>query len=111
MHGNLIIESPNTIVRTIARAKRLELVFINGCMTAALGKALVAAGVRRVICWETIVADKHAKDFSILFYTTVKQTGCTYEEAFTYASLVHAATPHAKTTTLGVPRMYAPAAR
>ena len=86
MKGNIIEEAPETIVRTIAAyAKQLKLVFINACDTAPLGDALVAAGVRRVICWETIVNDEVAFAFSTDFYDAKKRMAYTYEAAFNYA--------------------------
>ena len=87
MKGNIITEAPETVVRTIAaHATQLELVFINACDTAPLGEALVAAGVRRAICWETIVDDEVAMAFSTDFYDAAKKgMTYTYEDAFNYA--------------------------
>jgi CHAT domain-containing protein len=92
MKGNIITEAPETVVRIIAaHAKQLELVFINACETAPLGDALVAAGVRRVICWETIVNDEVAFAFSKDFYDAKKRMAYTYEAAFRYAWYKNAA--------------------
>jgi CHAT domain-containing protein len=86
LHGKVVTVSPALIVRTIAAANQLELVFINACMSVALGKALFAAGVRRVICWETLVNDKVAMAFSTDFYDAAKKgMTYTYEDAFNYA--------------------------
>ena len=86
MKGNIITEAPETVVRTIAaHATQLELVFINACDTAPLGEALVAAGVRRAICWETIVDDEVAMAFSTDFYDAKERMAYPYEDAFKYA--------------------------
>jgi hypothetical protein len=91
LHGKVVTVSPALIVRTIAAANQLELVFINACMSVALGKALFAAGVRRVICWETLVNDKVAMAFSTDFYDAKYRMAYTYDDAFNYACRKNAA--------------------
>ena len=38
-----------------ARGGPLELVFLNGCESEALGKAVRRAGIPNVVCWRTLV--------------------------------------------------------
>ena len=46
----------------------LELVFLNGCRTRAMGEAVRRAGVPVVVCWESKVLDIAARLFSRAFF-------------------------------------------
>ena len=60
----------------------LEFVFLNGCCTAALGRACVAAGVPNVLCWQTRVHNGAARQFSRAFFEAVCAMGGDYVRAF-----------------------------
>jgi hypothetical protein len=60
----------------------LDLCFLNGCNTEALGRAAREAGVPTVVCWRTETLDGAAKLFSTVFFETVCVHGRTYREAF-----------------------------
>ena len=49
-------------------AGSLELVFLNGCRSERLGRALLDAGVPTVVCWSTLVADGAARVFARTFF-------------------------------------------
>ena len=57
----------------IAERGTLELVFLNGCCSAALGRAVIDAGVRNVVCWESPTLDSAARVFSVAFFEAVQQ--------------------------------------
>lgn len=63
----------------------LDLCFLNGCNTEALGRAAREAGVPTVVCWRTETLDGAAKLFSTVFFETVCVHGRTYREAFDHA--------------------------
>ena len=50
---------------------QLELVFLNGCQSEELGKAVCKAGVRTVVCWRTKVVDEAARKFATSFFQAV----------------------------------------
>ena len=80
------ISSPDTLASLLgAHAPRhggaLELVFLNGCNSDSLGRAVHAAGVPHVVCWQTQCADGAARIFARTFFQASAQ-GCTYEQAF-----------------------------
>ena len=60
----------------------LDLCFLNGCNTEALGRAAREAGVPTAVCWRTETLDGAAKLFSTVFFKTVSVLGRTYREAF-----------------------------
>ena len=62
----------------------LELVFVNGCCSLDLGKAVHAAGVRTVICWQTQAQDEPAKILAREFFRHVA-FGKSYPDAFDQA--------------------------
>jgi hypothetical protein len=66
---------------------KLKLVFLNGCESHELGKAVHEAGIPNVVCWETNCEDRAARIFCSAFYTHLqdKSPGETYHEAFEYA--------------------------
>jgi len=47
---------------------KLELVFLNGCFSEPLARAVCAAGVPYVVCWRTRAADSAARIFSCAFF-------------------------------------------
>ena len=55
---------PATIADVLSHAPGLELVVLNGCMSAELGKAVVATRRLLAVCWETIVDDEAATYFT-----------------------------------------------
>ena len=65
-----------------ARGGPLELVFLNGCESEALGKAVRKAGIPNVVCWRTLVENGAARPFSEAFFTAYAQQGCDAAEAF-----------------------------
>ena len=60
----------------------LDLCFLNGCNTEALGRAAREAGVPTAVCWRTEAHDGAAKLFSTVFFKTVSVLGRTYRQAF-----------------------------
>ena len=62
----------------------LELVFLNGCHSEALGSAVYEAGVPFVVCWRTLVENSAAQVFAATFFETLSQGhdyGRCFEEA------------------------------
>ena len=47
--------------------------FLSGCCTRPLGDALIAKGVKCVVCWSTCVADEPARALSVAFFKAVQQ--------------------------------------
>ena len=60
----------------------LELCFLNGCCTEALGRRLRRAGVPHVVCWRTETEDQAARHFAIAFYEAWAAHGTSHAEAF-----------------------------
>lgn len=59
----LVAVQPETLARLLgefspARGGPLRLVFLNGCQSEDLGRAVLAAGVPHVVCWSTLVETK-----------------------------------------------------
>ena len=65
---------------------QLEFVFLNGCKSEDLGKAVCKAGVQTVVCWETIVDDTAARIFATSFFEAVA-AGHAYRRAYKNAVL------------------------
>ena len=63
---------------------QLELVFLNGCESEKLGRAVCKAGVPFVVCWETKVVDKAAREFATNFFQAVGK-GHLPERAYKHA--------------------------
>jgi CHAT domain-containing protein len=63
----------------------LSLVFLNGCESESLGRAVFAAGVPTVICWKTCVENGAAAVFSQAFFSAHMTHGCTTAAAFEQA--------------------------
>ena len=62
----------------------LELVFLNGCSSEALGRAVhQQAGVPWVVCWRTPCNDEAARFFSVKFFQALNRA--TYRDAFEQA--------------------------
>jgi len=58
----------STIVQIVRQhTGKLGLVVLNGCHSLTLGAELVEAGVDKVICWDSLVADEAAIWFSLGF--------------------------------------------
>ena len=64
-----------------AHGGALELVFLNGCCSEQLGRAIHQAGVPHVVCWRTKCRDDAARLFSKAFFSTHRQ-GKSYVTAF-----------------------------
>jgi hypothetical protein len=67
---------------------RLELVFLNGCCSEELGRAVHAAGVPVVVCWSTLAENSAARIFAMIFFKTYMR-GKDYRQVKT--GLVHGA--------------------
>ena len=92
--GRLDVVRPETLVdvfRTLRerRGDVLELVFLNGCQSEALGRALVQANVPWVVCWRTNCHDEAARLFSFYFFEALGRVGALEEEP--YLSAFHEA--------------------
>jgi len=75
--GGLAAVEPQSVKQMLGGvAKRgvLELVFLNGCDTKALGDEVIKAGVPFVLCWESKVEDRAAKIFSVAFFKSLQQS-------------------------------------
>jgi hypothetical protein len=73
-----------------SRDGELELVFLNGCNSHELGKAVHEAGIPHVVCWKTKCDDRAARIFSNAFYTYLhahSSTGEMYAQAFEEAKI------------------------
>ncbi len=84
--GELETVPPQTLAEllgehAVGHGGALELVFLNGCNSDSLGRAVHAAGVPHVVCWQTQCADGAARIFARTFFQASAQ-GCTYEQAF-----------------------------
>ena len=78
------IEEYVKLVGAAAQAGALKSVVLNACNTLELGRALVEAGVSRVICWETPVEDWAASIFGCALASAVaagKSADAAYEAA------------------------------
>ena len=64
----------------------LELVFLNGCRSESLGRAIRAAGVPAVVCWRTRCLDAAARLFARVFFQHIAGSrgggGSLYTRAF-----------------------------
>jgi len=65
-----------------AKGGHLELVFLNGCCSADLGKSISDAGVPNVVCWKTRANDEAARIFSTAFFHALDRTNSNYRRAF-----------------------------
>ncbi len=65
----------------VSRGGALELVFINGCRSLDLGRAVRDAGVPYVVCWASACDSLAATYFAATFYRAFAQTS-EYELAF-----------------------------
>ena len=84
--GSLKTVSPETLASLLGAHStksggRLDFVFLNGCETLELGRAVGHAGVPTVVCLETKVKDDAAQIFSTAFFLSVAKCR-TYPEAF-----------------------------
>lgn len=71
--GKLEVVAPAEIsellgVHSARHGGALDLVFLNGCDSGALGRALLEAGIATVVCWETEVMDFTARIFATVFF-------------------------------------------
>ena len=83
----LVAVRPETLASMLgqfspARGGPLELVFLNGCESEALGQAVRRAGIPYVVCWRTLVENGAARPFSEAFFSAYAQHGCDAAEAF-----------------------------
>ena len=68
LNGGLAVIEPHSISHMLggfAQKGDLDLVFLNGCCSAELGKAVLEAGVPNVVCWESPTSDDAARIFSV----------------------------------------------
>jgi len=75
--GELEIVRPEEVRAVLALAAPahggcLELVFLNGCESEALGRAVRAAGVPTVVCWRTQAYDDAARIFAKAFFQALE---------------------------------------
>ena len=93
--GRLDVVRPETLVDVFRslrerRGDVLELVFLNGCESEALGRALCQqANVPWVVCWRTKCNDETARLFSVYFFEALGRVGALEEEP--YRSAFHEA--------------------
>ena len=86
--GRMTFVSAETVVSILKEHRGLEFVFINGCESLHLGKALRDGGVPHVVCWETKVEDTPAYHFAVEFYRALNSNNCEdYRGAFEAAKL------------------------
>jgi hypothetical protein len=89
--GGVDLVQPDTLAKILgayapSKGGNLGLVFLNGCSSYQLGKAVHSAGIPFVICWRTSVHDEAACIFSVAFYRHLQeQLNATYEGAFEQA--------------------------
>lgn len=69
-----------------SRGGCLELVFLNGCCSESLGKAICDAGVPNVVCWRTQTEDGAARVFARAFFEAL-ETGTTVADSYEAAKL------------------------
>lgn len=94
--GGMVTVEPATLASMLGQhtaagpaefGRALELVFLNGCCSEPLGRALLGAGVPTVICWRTKVASNAARIFAVAFFREHKRNGRSVEASFAQASL------------------------
>jgi hypothetical protein len=88
--GGLDLVQPDTLAQILGayapfKGGNLELVFLNGCSSHALGEAVHEAGIPNVVCWETSCNDEAAQIFSTAFYKHLQEHGKGYAQAFDHA--------------------------
>lgn len=113
--GGLEAVEPQLIAEVLgahapSKGGRLELIVLNGCLSEALGRAILAEGIPTVVCWKTLVHDKASRVFGRAFYQSVAElsspTMDDYAEAFDKAKLAvltyprKASSPGAISTTM-----------
>ena len=91
-------------VHVPSRGGCLELVFLNGCLSEALGRALVAAGIPTVVCWSTRVHDQASRIFGRTFFQAVAESA-SYADAFDKAKLAVLTWPRKKSGTVETCRL------
>ena len=69
--GVVELHPPELLASMLASHTSLKLVFLNGCCSAALGRAAHAPGVGAVVCWESKCLDAAAKVFAARFFEAV----------------------------------------
>ncbi|MDX2287065.1 MAG: CHAT domain-containing protein [Bacteroidia bacterium] len=72
--------------RLLAQQQGLRFVFLNGCSTAAHGKALAAAGIPAAVGTSAAISDEAAARFAMRFYERLAQ-GQTLDRAFLDAEI------------------------
>ncbi|KAL1498462.1 hypothetical protein AB1Y20_013787 [Prymnesium parvum] len=85
-HGELAAVHPPDLVDMLAahapcNGGELELVFLNGCHSDALGRAVHEAGIPFVVCWTTLAENSAAQLFATTFFETMAQ-GHSYQRSF-----------------------------
>ena len=69
--GRVVELHPPELLASMLASHTLKLVFLNGCCSAALGRAAHAAGVGAVVCWDSKCLDAAAKVFAARFFEAV----------------------------------------
>jgi len=69
--GGVVELHPPELLASMLASHTLKLVFLNGCCSAALGRAAHAAGVGAVVCWDSKCLDAAAKVFAARFFEAV----------------------------------------
>ena len=87
--GGLCVAQPSALSSMLHDVRQgcpdaLELVFLNGCCSEVLGRAVHEdAGVPWVVCWRTPCNDEAARLFSVKFFQALGRAG--YRDAFRQA--------------------------
>ena len=90
-NGGIDVVRPETLVDVFRslrerRGDVLELVFLNGCQSEELGRALCEqANVPWVVCWRTKCDDEAARLFSVHFFEALGRAGALEEEPYRFA--------------------------
>jgi len=87
--GDLVMVPPEDVIDLLAshavtHGGKLEMVFLNGCYSEPLARALHAAGMPYVLCWKTKVEDGAAK-LAITTFFREMNAGKPFESAFSAA--------------------------
>lgn len=89
--GRISVVTPDALTSMLLSVRQgrtdvLELVFLNGCSSEALGRAVHdQTGVPWVVCWRTACDDEAARLFSVKFFQALSRSGCSYRDAYLQA--------------------------
>jgi hypothetical protein len=71
-----------TLIKLKDAVAHIDSFFLNACCTLATGLELHAIGVRVVVCWQSPVTDRTARDFATRFYELSCRDSGQYAKAF-----------------------------